>query len=437
MATINLSNASSADVTAHLLWNLWVDHDGNRANPDGEPIYFVQQLTGIPEILASFHQGFNSAMDDPSKLDPNTKVISVTDTGIKIQTTSFSNDFKDLDVTFNISGSNLTKNAANTVVNKVALDVNSKEYETGPKIPSNISANYSDKQTWAVNYRPTLITNDVANDATFNFTSLSATNGKFEEVYLDDNGQKIKKTGMYQETFSGNFLLNENGELNGNLKKLSITETGSSSNGSTDKKSVLLSSSTGLQYDEDQNFSGSLLISLNREYVDGNYTQLTNFKDSQENTMFASALSAFVDGGNDITHLTSILFSNNDKITSKGGNTSLNGYAGNDALIGGSGNDYFQFTTALNASTNVDKITGFKKAGVDKIQLDRDIFVGYNGSANFVIGKNAVDADDRIIYDNKTGQLFYDADGTGSITKVQFATLVGKPSLTVNDIDLI
>ena len=42
-----------------------------------------------------------------------------------------------------------------------------------------------------------------------------------------------------------------------------------------------------------------------------------------------------------------------------------------------------------------------------------------------------------IIYNSAKGTLSYDADGTGSIEAVQFATLVGKVTFTAADITLI
>jgi Ca2+-binding RTX toxin-like protein len=39
----------------------------------------------------------------------------------------------------------------------------------------------------------------------------------------------------------------------------------------------------------------------------------------------------------------------------------------------------------------------------------------------FRIGAAAQDADDRIIYDDTTGAVFFDADGTGAAAAIQFA----------------
>lgn len=113
----------------------------------------------------------------------------------------------------------------------------------------------------------------------------------------------------------------------------------------------------------------------------------------------------------------------------------LNGKAGNDTLVGGLGNDIFRFDTDL--SSNTDTIQDFV-VGQDRISLENSIFkglaLGKLKAANFVLGSSPVDANDYIIYDATTGNLYYDADGNGTAAVEQhFATLVGMPALTVAD----
>ncbi|BAY24889.1 hypothetical protein NIES2100_46870 [Calothrix sp. NIES-2100] len=55
----------------------------------------------------------------------------------------------------------------------------------------------------------------------------------------------------------------------------------------------------------------------------------------------------------------------------------------------------------------------------------------------FTLGTSASDASDRFIYNNKTGDLFFDRDGNGSQKQVQFAQLSGAPNLTYKDIFII
>jgi len=122
------------------------------------------------------------------------------------------------------------------------------------------------------------------------------------------------------------------------------------------------------------------------------------------------------------------------------GGTVLDGGLGNDLLHGLGGADTFAFTTALGAG-NVDRIFDFSVVD-DTIALDDAVFTGIGGlgalNANaFFTGAAAHDADDRIIYNSATGQLFFDADGNGAGAAVLFATLDGAPVLTASDFTVI
>ena len=124
----------------------------------------------------------------------------------------------------------------------------------------------------------------------------------------------------------------------------------------------------------------------------------------------------------------------NNVLTGNSGDNVLNGKAGNDTLIGGAGADKFAFNTVLNAGTNVDTIADFQ-AG-DAIQLYQTIFTsltpGSLAAGNFVAaaGATAQEADDFILYDTATGNLYYDQDGIGGTAATQFASLTGQPALS-------
>ncbi|NCM98108.1 MAG: calcium-binding protein, partial [Rhodobacterales bacterium] len=119
------------------------------------------------------------------------------------------------------------------------------------------------------------------------------------------------------------------------------------------------------------------------------------------------------------------------------GNDALNGGAGNDLLTGGIGSDAFVFNTALSAG-NIDRITDFSVVD-DTIRLENAIFTGLaNGvltAAAFVANATGLagDASDRIIFETDTGNLFFDADGTGAAARVQFAHLNAGLALTNAD----
>ncbi len=122
----------------------------------------------------------------------------------------------------------------------------------------------------------------------------------------------------------------------------------------------------------------------------------------------------------------------NDALRAGLGNDTLIGGAGKDTLSGNAGNDFFRFTGTLGPG-NVDKITDYTVTD-DTIQLDRTAFGGLlagalAGSA-FNVGTAATDADDRIIYDQATGQLWFDPDGNAAGAAILFATLT--PGIVLN-----
>lgn len=125
-----------------------------------------------------------------------------------------------------------------------------------------------------------------------------------------------------------------------------------------------------------------------------------------------------------------------DRLDGDRGDDIVEGGAGNDTLTGGKGDDTFVFNTALGPD-NIDHITDFKR-GHDVIKLDSDVFIGLEAgvlerSAFKDIKSHDVDADDRILYDGRTGELFFDADGAGGADAVHFATLDHDPSLKARD----
>jgi Ca2+-binding RTX toxin-like protein len=109
---------------------------------------------------------------------------------------------------------------------------------------------------------------------------------------------------------------------------------------------------------------------------------------------------------------------------------------GNDLVVLGKKADKVLFDAALNAATNVDTVKNFQ-SGKDKFYLDDDIFStigpGKLSSSAFHKGKQAKDADDRIIYDKKTGALYYDPDGAGGVAQTKFAQLDKGTKLKAGD----
>jgi Ca2+-binding RTX toxin-like protein len=116
----------------------------------------------------------------------------------------------------------------------------------------------------------------------------------------------------------------------------------------------------------------------------------------------------------------------------------LQGLAGNDVLTGGPGMDQFWFNNA--GAANADTITDFDVGGeADTIVLQQVLVTvlspGALAAGNFVsgAGASAADGDDYILYDTATGNLSYDADGSGGGAASPIATLSGAPPLTAAD----
>jgi hypothetical protein len=118
-----------------------------------------------------------------------------------------------------------------------------------------------------------------------------------------------------------------------------------------------------------------------------------------------------------------------DTISAGNGNDTLFGGAdndflqprlGNDVVTGGAGSDIFWFNAA--GAADADMIVDFD-AGLDMIALDSVAFTAQ------VLGEN-------IRYNPATGELTYDADGTGAGAALLVATLQGSPApaLTAADI---
>jgi hypothetical protein len=129
--------------------------------------------------------------------------------------------------------------------------------------------------------------------------------------------------------------------------------------------------------------------------------------------------------------------SGDDTLFSDEGNDRVIGGSGNDVLFGGSGGDAFVFDTALNATTNVDTLKDFDPMQ-DVIRLNDAIFTktydeGALRSSWFRAGDKALDSNDYIIYDQSTGTVSYDADGSGSAAAIKFVGVENKPTLTASD----
>jgi hypothetical protein len=117
------------------------------------------------------------------------------------------------------------------------------------------------------------------------------------------------------------------------------------------------------------------------------------------------------------------------------GNDRLSGGTGADTLTGDQGNDTFVFNSALGGG-NIDTITDFnateQTAIQDWIELSQSVFsaVGPSlGTTEFRAWDSSTtalasvqDADDYILFDTHTGNLYYDSNGNAAGGPQQFAT---------------
>jgi Ca2+-binding RTX toxin-like protein len=134
-----------------------------------------------------------------------------------------------------------------------------------------------------------------------------------------------------------------------------------------------------------------------------------------------------------------IILAGSDDIDATGNalDNHITGNAGNNRLYGGDGNDSFRFDTALSPLTNVDTIIDFNVSD-DTILLANAIFTaltvtGTLAEAAFHIGPAAASTDHRIIYDNVSGDLFYDPNGDAAGGSILFAHLLPGLALTFQD----
>jgi Ca2+-binding RTX toxin-like protein len=132
----------------------------------------------------------------------------------------------------------------------------------------------------------------------------------------------------------------------------------------------------------------------------------------------------------------------NDTLTGSGGNDTLVGGTGNDSLTGGADADHFRFNTTPHSTTNVDRIVDFSTAQGDKISLENAIFaVGSSLTASEFVSKAGhafTTTTQRLIYDQTTHELWYDATGSAAGAAIKVAIFDNNPaSLALSDFVIV
>ena len=134
----------------------------------------------------------------------------------------------------------------------------------------------------------------------------------------------------------------------------------------------------------------------------------------------------------------------NDTINGNSGNDTLYGGGGNDSLTGSGGQDTFVFREA--GAGNADSITDFA-TNWDRLQLDNAGMTALGADGRFAAGdarffaaagaNGGHDLDDRVVYNTTTGQLWYDADGSGGGGAELIATLTTHSAVAAADLTVI
>jgi serralysin len=115
----------------------------------------------------------------------------------------------------------------------------------------------------------------------------------------------------------------------------------------------------------------------------------------------------------------------------------LNGADGMDTMTGGDGADTFVFDSVL-SDGNVDTIADFD-AGQDRFELNTAIFFGLDPqtellASQFVTGSEALDTDDRIVFDEATGSLYFDPDGSDTVFAAQRFAIIVNPGIGLSEL---
>lgn len=122
------------------------------------------------------------------------------------------------------------------------------------------------------------------------------------------------------------------------------------------------------------------------------------------------------------------------RLVGNAGANILDGKNGSDQLSGLAGKDVFQFSSTIGA--DVDRIMDFNVRD-DTIWLDDAIFGGLAVGAllpgAFAKGSAATQADDRIVFDPGSGNLYFDPDGAGGAAQILFANVGTGLKLTSAD----
>ena len=128
-----------------------------------------------------------------------------------------------------------------------------------------------------------------------------------------------------------------------------------------------------------------------------------------------------------------------DTLTGGAGNDVIAGGPGSDVLTGGAGADTFAVSAAPNGAAP-DRVTDFT-SGTDKLAFAQSSFSalspGELSAAAFVQAAAALTSEQRVIYNQTTGLVSYDADGSGGGAAVAVVQLNAGQILKPQDIKVL
>jgi Ca2+-binding RTX toxin-like protein len=124
----------------------------------------------------------------------------------------------------------------------------------------------------------------------------------------------------------------------------------------------------------------------------------------------------------------------NDKVTGGRGADYIAGGKGKDTITGGLGADLFVISGENLTNADVDVITDFNIAHDDKIYFDTSTTGITFDKSTFALtpGLKDIPDDAEIFYDQQRGNLYYDADASGSGAAILIATFSNKAALTAD-----
>jgi Ca2+-binding RTX toxin-like protein len=177
-----------------------------------------------------------------------------------------------------------------------------------------------------------------------------------------------------------------------------------------------------------------------QNYIEGGAGDDTIYGGSGNDEFYGDAGNDSIDGGAGDDWLDG--GADNDTLVGGAGEDTLVGGLGLDNLSGGAGVDVF----VLNKNGGIDSIGDFMTSG-DKLQVSASTFggglvAGLLSGNQFLSGAavgagSATNASQRFLYNNTTGALYFDANGSAAGNGVQIATLTTNPGLGNGDFSIV